>query len=167
MSQAIEEFRKILVDPETPLKVRTFVELATYDGTPKEKINYFWCELKFILATQERYSDCLKEQGLDQNEELSQRLQKFFELKKELSQFRQTSYRDYVQVIEKEELLEEAQTYYLQSFSQIEREEIKASVEQMTLDAILPKLKERVLAQTIKDFDLIEIQEIISQIEKV
>jgi len=166
MHQAIEKFRKIIDNPEEPLEITNFFgQLGTYNGKHREKINYFWHHLKIMYAFQEIASSVLSLGGLDQNKKISQKQQEISELKNELLLLRQTSYHAQIQAIESEELLQEAQKKYLESFSKEEREVINESIEQITLETILPKLKERELAQAKDDYDIIEIREIISLVE--
>lgn len=169
MRQSIEKFRKIIDNPKETLEVTGCFGLlrGTYNGTHREKINYFWLNLKLMYAVQGLGSSFLSLGGLDQNETIRQKQQEISELKRELSELRQISYRDYIQVMGAEELLQEAQKYYIESFPKEEREGLKESVEQMILETILPKLKERVLAQAKNDYDIVEMREIISQIEHV
>lgn len=166
MRQSVEKFRKIIDNPEESIEVVGLFGLVrgTFDGTHGEKIDYFWSYIKLLYSTIKLGTILLSSGELNQNEIISQKLQEISDLKKESSQLRQTSYRSNIQAIGKEDLLEEAKKYYLQSFLKEEQEGIKASVEQMTLDTILPKLKERVLALAKNDYDIIEMQEIISQI---
>jgi hypothetical protein len=167
MRQSIEQFRKIIDNPDEPLEVtRCFGLLReTYNGTHREKIDYIWLNFKLMYAFQDLGSSFLILGELDQNEIISQKQREVSELKKELSGLRQTSYREYIQSIRTEELLQEAQKYYLKSFPEEEREGLTASVEQMTLETLVPKLEERVLAQAKNDYNIIEMREIISQIE--
>lgn len=162
--RVVEKFGKIIENPDEPLEFADGLELlgGTYNGTHREKIDCFWSNVKPVYTFQ----------GLglffhlNQQETINQKQQELSNLKKELSQLRQTSYRSYVQTIEKAELLQEAKKYYRQCFSTEEREGIKVPVEQMDLDSILPKLKEKVIAKTEKDYAFIEIQEIISRMEQ-
>lgn len=161
----IEIFKKIINNPQEPVVLSNLFGKTTYTGPHQAKINFFWSNLKIQYGFQEIGNKFLGFGGLDQNKPISQKQQEISGLKKELTQLRQISYRDYLQTIKKEELLQEAQEYYLQSFLTKEQEGIKMSVEQMTLETILLKLKERV-AQAKNDYEIVEMQEIILQIEK-
>jgi hypothetical protein len=171
MTNAIGQFRKYIDNPEEPLEIGSLFSVKFFSGTHSEKIDYLWSQIKRVHMCLDIGSTALRRSGLDQKEAIIQKQQELSELKQELLKLRQTSYRCYISTIGKEDLLQESKKYYLQSLCRerylTDREKLNVSEEQMTLDSILPKLKERVLTESKNDYAIVEIQEIISQIEKV
>lgn len=166
----IEDFKKTIDNPTAPLNVTNGCgRPGRFWGTYEQKINHHWSCIKQTYKIPEAVGSLFSPGGLDQHETINEKLQKISELKKQLSELRRTSYRDYLQTIGEEELFKEAKKYYLESCAQENGGSNVTAVllkqEEMTLNAILPKLEGRV-AEAKNDLDVVEMQEIISQIKK-
>lgn len=170
----IEKFKNLIANPEEIADVERL--LKTEDNTITVphivRMNWFWFNLKKLYSSKE-WGNPLNQEwenpwnlvGL-KNETICQKRRELSSLKKEALQLRQTSYRNYIRVLGKVDLLKEAQQYYLKSFSHESRGEVRATLSYITtLDAILPMLKERVFVKADDENDIVEMQEIISQIE--
>ncbi|WP_068469889.1 hypothetical protein [Candidatus Protochlamydia phocaeensis] len=158
----IEPFKRLIDDPQEEIKmVGLFgIPLEVHTETHLEKINCVWSNFKLIMALQ-NLGECFQRLGrLHENQRIVQKQGECSELNKQVIQLRQAFYRAHIQNINEAELLKEAKIYYLGSFLKQERERLQESVEQMTLAALLPKLKERVRAPNIAEYDCIEMQEI-------
>lgn len=153
LSVYITEFKKVINDPDYRIPF-------CYRGANQNKLSYQQDKINRIWSCIKLSLNLLNPVEL---KEPNEKQQKISELKKELVQLRQSSYQDYIQILSKEDLLQQAQNYYIQSFSKEEKEEIKISVGELTLDTILPKLKERV-AQVKNPHDGVEMEKIILQI---
>jgi hypothetical protein len=154
---SVDNFRKIINDPQ-PMK--------NCFGTHQEVINFVWGNIKLGFALQGIGDSALGLADLDKNEAIIHKQQEISKLKNELLQVRQNSYHDYIQSLSKENLLKEAQKYYLENCSTQEKGCIKESIEKMSLEDLLPKLKEKVQVKDKDIYKIIEMQEILAQATK-
>lgn len=160
----IEKFKKIIENPDETVEVQILFMRGTFKGTHQEKIDFAWSNVRLnnaALGLANIMMDC---EEIKQNEAISEKQKEISKLQTELLQLRKTSFQEYIKTLSKEDLLKEAKKYYLEKFEKEEREKIKESVEQMTLETIIPNLKEKILhREPQEETEVVEIQEIVAQ----
>ncbi len=160
LNKSIEKFRALIDNPEEPLEQRDlFHTITSYSNAPQQvKIAFFWTQIKVWAAVQDVRSLI---HSTTEDEPGRIKLQDISHLFNELSQLRRDSYRNHIQTLSTEELLKEAKQYYLESFPEEERKAAAEQIEQITLEAILPRLKERVSTKGATNLDVLEMQELL------
>lgn len=161
LNKVSKNFKEVLNNPDTPL----LGHLAK-NQTHQENIDWCWSWVQTALSSIGLGDLVLTlAEGADVQEKIKQKQEERSTFVQELLDLRKDSYHQYIQTLSEESLLKEAQKYYLKCFLSEDQKKIKPSLEQMTLETIQPKLQEQLLAKNNRDYDLIEIKEIIARID--